>query len=122
MEAESSQESGSNKGWAWQTLKTGKPRKGRGQVKGQKPPLRRVLDQVEFVKDSEGQTKGYVKHFLSAVGLPSENAHARAASFNKQLRARGVSGRVEQRRVPGKCGRRPFLASKKTLRKVYDFV
>ena len=81
-----------------------------------------MLDQVEFVKDSDGQTKGYLKHFLSAVGLPNENAHTRAASFNTQLGARGVSGRVEQKAVPGKCGKLPFLASKKTLRKVYDFV
>ena len=106
----------------WQTLKSGQARKGRGQCKGQKPTLRRVLDKVEFVKDSDGCTKGYLKHFLTAVGLPGDNAHTRARSFNKQLRARGVSGRVEQKAVPGRSGKRPFLASKKVLRRLYDFV
>ena len=81
-----------------------------------------MLDKVEFVKDCDGGTKGYLKHFLSAVGLPGDNAHTRATSFNKQLRARGFSGRVEQKKVPGRSGKRPWLASKKVLRRVYDLV
>ena len=97
-------------------------RKGRGQCKGSKPSLRKVLEGAEWVKDANNHKKGYLKHFLSAVDLPDESAHKRARTFNQQLARDGHDDRIEQLAVLGKSGKPPFLASKNTLRKVYKLV
>lgn len=105
-----------------QTLASGTPRKGRGQCKTSKTSLRKCLDNTEWVKDVNGRTQGVLKHFLKAVPVNSENTDKRAATLNKQLQAVGFAGRVVQQAVPGKAGKKPWLASRTTLRKVYDLV
>ena len=105
-----------------QTLATGRPRKGRGQCKTKKATLRHCLDNTEWVKAADGRKQGYLKHFLAALPLNNENTDQRAATFNKQLEAVGFAGRVVQKAVPGKCGKEPWLATRRTLRKVYDLV
>ena len=84
--------------------------------------MRTCLDKTEFVKDEDGRTQGYLKHFLAALPLKSDNTNQRAATFNKQLQALGFAGRVVQKSVPGKCGKPPWLATRQTLRKLYDLV
>ena len=106
----------------WVTLADDKKKKGRGQVQGQKVPLRRVLDAVEWVKDQDGHKVGYLKHFLKALSLPGANTDSRALAFNAQLVARGLTARLEQKAIPGKSGRVPWVGSKETLRRVYDLV
>ena len=106
----------------WRTLAGSAPRKGRGQCKQQKVPLKTALDQVEFVWAESGERVGYLKHFLHALGLADVNTDTRALSFNTQLEARGHQDRIFQEKVPGKCGKRPWLCSKDTLRKVYDLL
>ena len=106
----------------WVTVADDRRRKGRGQVQGQKLPLRRVLDAVEWVKDEDGRKVGYLKHFLKALSLPGNNTDSRALSFNSQLSARGLTVRLEQKAIPGKCGRAPWVGSRETLRRVYDLV
>ena len=106
----------------WYELAGSTVRKGRGQCKSSKPSLRKTLEGVEWVKDENNHKKGYLKHFLREAGLPDESAHKRARTFNAQLTRDGHSDQIEQLAVLGKCGKRPWLASKNTLRKVYKLV
>lgn len=106
----------------WVTVADDRRKKGRGQVRGQKLPLRRVLDAVEWVKDEDGHKVGYLKHFLKALSLPGNNTDSRALAFNEQLSARGLTARLEHKAIPGKCGRAPWVGSRETLRRVYDLV
>ena len=106
----------------WRTLAGRAPRKGRGQCKHNKPPLKTVLEQVEYVVLESGDTVGFLAHFLEAVGLADANPGSRAKSFNSQLRARGLQDQIFQEKVPGKCGRDPWVCSEDTLVKVYDLV
>ena len=98
------------------------PRKGRGQCKQKKAPLKTSLDQVEYVWTDSGEKVGYLKHFLAAVGCPDVNTDSRGPSLNDQLEVRGHQERLFQEKVPGKCGKAPWLGSKDTLRKVYDLL
>ena len=85
-------------------------------------PFKTALDAVEYVCAESGDRVRYLKHFLRALGLPDVNTDTRALSFNAQLEARGHQDRIFQEKVPGKCGKQPWLCSKGTLRKVYDLL
>ena len=76
---------------------------------------------MEWSKDSEGQTVGHLKHFLTQLEVPNDNTNKRAPELNKYLAALKHKGRPEQKKLPGKCGSEPFVASKATFRLLYDY-
>ena len=106
----------------WQTLAGTSVRKGRGQVKGKKKLLREVLEAMGWPKDENDRKVGLLKHFLGALDLHDASADERAETFKKNLRAAKHPERIEQRPIPGKCGRPPYVASKSVFRALYKFV
>ena len=96
-------------------------RKGRGRCVGVKKPLRAVFNNMEWPKAEDGKKVGFLKHFLTELGLNGCHAEERADTCNKHLASVGHSDRVEQKRVPGKAGSLPFVASKDAFRVLYDF-
>ena len=53
--------------------------------------------------------------------MPNDNTNKRAPELNKYLAALKHKGRLEQKKLPGKCGSEPFVASKATFRLLYDY-
>lgn len=85
-----------------------------------KPSLPQVWGKVEWVTHPQTEEKvGYLKHFLRALNLPADSLKKRAKAFNKILEQSGCADRVRTARLPGKCGSRPWLASKDVLRRLY---
>ena len=106
----------------WTELVTAKPVKARGRCKGKKPSVVSVLSRMAWPKDEEGNKVGHLKHFLRELGLCCERSDERANTFNAHLRSLGHPERVQQKKLPGHCGKRPYVASKRVFRVLYDFV
>jgi hypothetical protein len=86
-----------------------------------KPSKQQVWGQVEWIKHPQtGRRVGYVSHFLEAMGLPSDSMGKRAAAFNTLLEKRGVEDRLEQRPIPHKSGKPPWLASRAAMSALHD--
>ena len=77
---------------------------------------------MEWTKPTDGQKVGHLKQFLKALGLPGDNTSKRGPEFNKHLASVKHPGRLEQKKLPGKCGSEPFVAGKATFRVLYDFL
>ena len=80
-----------------------------------------VLADMEWTKDADGRKVGHLKHFLVALGMPGDSTKKRGPELNKQLASVKHPERLEQKKLPGKCGSEPFVASKATFRVLYDF-
>ena len=107
----------------WQVLSGGLTRKGRGQCQSSKPPLGTLWKKVEWFKQHEGGDKvGLLKHFLEALQLPCKNPGQRAKTFNALLKRGRRPGRVFTGRLKNKCGRKPWVATKTTLRDLYAYL
>ena len=65
---------------------------------------------------------GLLKHFLKSVGAKCAHTGQRARTLNKLLRKAGHSGRLEERRLDSKRGRKPWVATKETFRAVYTLL
>ena len=112
-----------NSGGKWQTLSGQSPKAGRGQCRaGKKPTLKHTFQEMEWPSLTSGVRVGLLKHFLEALKLPTRSAGKRAATFNRQLRKHKVKGRLSQEKLPQKCGRRPWVASRATFEQVYKFL
>ena len=96
-------------------------KKGRGRCKDAKPPLRSVLNGMEWVKGDDGKKVGLLKHFFSELGLNNTHTEERAQTCNRHLKSVGHADRVTQKSVPGMAGSLPFVASKQAFRVLYDF-
>ena len=92
----------------------------RGQVKGAKPPLAKLWREMEWHQTDGGQSVGLLKHFLRALGLPLKNAGQRAGTLNTLLRQSGKTGRLVERKLKSKSGRKPWVAPKDTFRDIYQ--
>ena len=77
---------------------------------------------MEWTKDADGQKVGHLKHFLEALGLPANSTSKRGPEFNKHLASVKHPGRLEQKKLPGRCGSEPLVGSKATFRVLYDFL
>ena len=68
---------------------------------------------------------GVLSQFLTGLGVPSSNPGTRpgqrGAECNDWLAEVGYDGRVHEAKLKGKCGKTPTVASKDTLRRLYDF-
>ena len=53
--------------------------------------------------------------------LPTDNTNKRAPELNKYLATLKHPSRLEQKKLPGKCGWEPYVASKAAFRVLYDF-
>jgi hypothetical protein len=94
----------------------------RGQVKGPKPSIAEVWSRMEWHPIGGTKTVGLLKHFLDALGLPLKHAGQRAATLNALLRQAGETGRLTERKLRTKTGRLPWVASKSTFRRIYQFL
>lgn len=92
----------------------------RGQVTGAKPPLAKVWPEMEWHLTDNGQRVGLLKHFLGALRLPLKNAGQRAGTLNGLLRQSGKTGRLVEKKLQSKTGRKPWVASKDTFRDIYQ--
>ena len=80
---------------------------------------------MEWTKDADGQKVGHLKHFLEALDLPGDTGDSttkRGPEFNKHLASVKHPGRLEQKKLLGKCGSEHFVGSKATFRVLYDFL
>ena len=106
----------------WLILSGENPRKGRGRCKGEKKTLREILEGMEWVKDDDGNKVGYLRHFLREVGLNFGHTDERVLTFKQHLKAVGHPDKIEQKTIPGRCGKPPYVGSKATFRILYDAV
>ena len=106
----------------WQLLAGAARRAARGQCKSTKPPLATLWSKMEWFEQQTGPNVGLLKHFLQGVRLPCKNPGQRASTFNSLLRKGRCQGRVISGRLKNKCGKRPWVATKQTFRKLYTFV
>ena len=107
----------------WQTLAGGSTRKGRGRCQSTKPPLGTLWQKVEWFQQQEGVDKvGLLKHFLQALQLPCKNPGQRAKTFNALLKRGCCKGHVFTGKLKNKCGRKPWVATKKTFRDLYTYL
>ena len=106
----------------WHILSGENPRKGRGRCKGEKKTLREILEGMEWVKSDDGEKVGYLRHFLRELGLRYDHADERVLTFNQHLRSLGRPDKIEQKTIPGRCGKPPYVGSKATFRVLYDVV
>ncbi len=93
-----------------------------GQCKTTKPTLVEVWKAMEWHYTDDGLKVGLLKHFLKELQLAKNNPGQRAETFNAMLRERGYAGRVLEKRLRNKCGRKPWVATQDTLRNVYQLL
>ena len=74
---------------------------------------------MEWLEQKKGTKVGLLKHFLAALGLPAKNPGQRATTFNSLLKRSGCHGRVFNGSLKGKCGRKPWVATRQTFRELY---
>ena len=87
-----------------------------------KPPLAQVWGRMEWVTAGNGEKVGLLKHFMMALGLKAEHPGQRAVTFNRLLQHAGHAGRIRERRVENRSGRKPWVATKDTYRQLYPFM
>ena len=87
-----------------------------------KPPLAQVWGRMEWVTAGNGEKVGLLKHFMMALGLKAEHPGQRAGTYNKLLQHAGHGGRLRERRVENRAGRKPWVATKDTYRQLYPLV
>ena len=106
----------------WLVLAGVKKRAARGQCQSTKPPLATLWSKMEWFEQQAGPKVGLLKHFLQGLRLPCKNPGQRASTFNSLLGRRGCQGRVFSGKLKNKCGRKPWVGTKKTLTKLYTFL
>ena len=77
---------------------------------------------MEWVTAGNGEKVGLLKHFMMALGLKAEHPGQRAGTYNKLLQHAGHGGRLRERRVENRAGRKPWVATKDTYRQLYPFM
>lgn len=103
----------------WQDVSASGVRVGKGQMAdSRKPPLSLLWSKIEF-HTVGGKFMGLFKHFLQALGLPSDSPAKRASSLNKALRKQGVRQKLVQRKIPNRPGKPVWLGTKKVLRTLH---
>ena len=107
---------------AWLELSGSLRKAARGQCKTKKKPLQEVWDEMEWPLTAQRQKVGLFRHFLAALGLAVNNAGQRAGTMNTLLQQRQVSGRVFEANLAQKAGRKPWVATKATLRALYNYL
>jgi len=106
----------------WKSLAGGVRKTGRGMCEHTKPPLATIFSKkmVWYYLEQPGRKKvGLLRDFLKPFDLPYRNTGQRAATFNAKLGGGGVSGRLFEAKLKNKCGRKPWVGTKKTFRAVY---
>ena len=103
----------------WITVAGGR-RAARGQVQGSKPPLTKVWSKMEWYQTTNGTKVGMLHHFLDVVDVDCTHTGDRAATYNKMLRQKGKSGRVEEQKLANRPGKSPWVATKDTFRAIYE--
>ena len=115
------------RGWPpgkWQVLAGGPERSGRGRCQGTKPSLAVLWSKMEWPlekKDTKqkGTKVGLLSQYLKAFGLPGKNPGQRATTFNALLKKHSCKGKVYKGTLKGKCGSKPWVATKQTFRELY---
>ena len=108
-----------SEGW---TQLAGTRKAAHGQVKGIKPPFCILWDKMGQLQTAGGQSVGLLKHRLAALKLPKKRPGQRAKTYNGPLQHSGKTGKLVEKKLRTKPGRRPWVGTQQIFRELYQCI